>query len=110
MGKKRGNGKKAYDFNKNAKVGETIRCVYCGDSFVKKSLQQAFCCNECRTKWWNQKRKDNGYFKQYNISHPERLERVGINTEMDADLCLGDDECESMSHITISKDYEDYDF
>jgi len=31
------------------------------------------------------------------------LERVGINTEMDANLCLGDDECESLAQITLDE-------
>ena len=108
MGKKRGQGKKYYKLNKAAKVGETIKCTYCGTPFVKKSYQQAFCCTECKDRWWNQKRKDNGYFKNYNLEHPERLERVGIDIERDADLCLGDPEWEPLAQITI--DNEDFDY
>ena len=109
MGKKRGQGKKYYKANKAAKVGETIKCTYCGTPFVKKSYQQAFCCTECKDKWWNQKRRDNGYFRRYNLEHPERLERVGIDIERDADLCLGDPEWESLAQITIDKEF-DYDY
>ena len=99
---------KKYDLNKSAKVGSQLICPVCGQIFTKKSYQQAFCSTICKDKYWNQKRKDNGYFKRYNIEHPERLERVGINSDFDADLCLGDDECESLGHITIDRD-NDYD-
>lgn len=107
MAKKK-NKVRRYDINKAAKVGETLNCPTCQSLFVKKSYQQAFCCTECKDKWWNTKRKNNGYFRRYNIENPERLERIGINTEMCADLCLGDDECESLAQITLDKDSLEY--
>ena len=91
---------KRYDINKQAKVGEEIICPVCGSHFVKRSYQQAFCCILCKDKYNNQRRKDNGYFKRYNLAHPERLERAGISTEFDADICLGDDD-EGLAQITL---------
>ena len=93
-----------YRDNKSAKVGKEIECPVCHTKLIKKHYQQAFCCNECKNKFWNRTRKSNGYFKKYNAEHPERLERIGINPEMYADLCLGDDECESLAQITIDRD------
>ena len=95
-----------YKSNKTAKVGALIKCPVCGEIFAKRSYQQAFCCTECKDKYWNQKRTDNGYFHRYNAEHEERLTRIGIDIthEMYADLCLGDDECESMAQITMDED------
>ncbi len=105
---------KRYDINKSAKVGTEIICPVCGKMFIKKSYQQAFCSTECKDKYWNQKRKDNGYFKQYNLEHPERLERIGIDidAEFDAefDAYIGDPEYEALAQITIDPDHDpDYD-
>ena len=95
-----------YEINKSASVGEDIICPLCGIHFKKKSYQQAFCSKMCKEKYWNKKRKDNGYFSRYNIEHPERLKRVGINTEYDPIECLGDDEAESLAQITIDTEYD----
>lgn len=48
-----------YHINKDAKVGDTIRCanVLCRKSFTKKSYQQAFCCSKCKDKFWNRQRQ-----------------------------------------------------
>ena len=70
---------KAYEQNKAAKVGETIRCACCGKEFVKKQYSQAFCCGKCKDKYWNRKgdRHNNpNYYRNYNAEHPERLEFV----------------------------------
>jgi ribosomal protein L37AE/L43A len=93
-----------YKNNKSAKVGTEIECPVCHKRFIKKSYQQAFCCGECKVKFWNRTRKSNGYFSRYNAEHPERLERIGINVDDYADNCLGDDECESLAQITIDKE------
>ena len=93
-----------YKNNKSAKVGTEIECPVCHKRFIKKSYQQAFCCGECKDKFWNRTRKSNGYFSRYNAEHPERLERVGINVDDYADNCLGDDECESLAQITIDRE------
>lgn len=101
---------KRYDINKAAKVGTEIICPVCGKHFIKKSYQQAFCCGECKNRYWNQKRTDNGYFRTYNMEHPERLERIGINPD-DYDDCLyalGDPEYESLAQITIDPCIDDY--
>lgn len=107
MGKKK-NKVRRYDINKAAKVGETLNCPTCQSLFVKKSYQQAFCCTECKDKWWNTKRKNNGYFRRYNIENPERLERVGINLDEIAEdyamNSLGDPEWESLAQITLDPD------
>ena len=69
-----------YESNKAAKVGETIVCPICGTSFAKKQWQQAFCCTQCKDRYWNEKkdRHRKGYYHDYNVKHPERLERIGI--------------------------------
>ena len=99
---------KKYDINKAAKVGSEITCPVCGCTFIKKSYQQAFCCTSCKDSYHNQRRKDNGYFRRYNIEHPERLARVGLDLDFDADTCLGDDECESLAQITLSRDADQF--
>ena len=91
---------KRYEVNKSASVGEDIICPSCGTHFIKKSYQQVFCSTKCKDNYWNQKRKNNGYFTKYNIEHSERLERVGINTEYDPIECIGD-ESESFAQITM---------
>jgi predicted nucleic acid-binding Zn ribbon protein len=100
-----------YNTNKAAKVGTEIICPVCGKHFIKKYYQQAFCSTECKDKYWNQKRKGNGYFKQYNKDHPERLERIGIDLDYEDDClyALGDPENESLAQITLDKScYDDF--
>ena len=69
-----------YLANKDAKVGTEITCPVCQTSFIKKQWSQAFCCSKCKDAYWNAKtdRHSSGYYKNYNESHPKRLERVGI--------------------------------
>ena len=64
---------KIYDINKDAKVGTEIICPVCGKHFIKKSYQQAFCCGECKNRYWNQKRTDNGYFRRYRDDYESPL-------------------------------------
>ena len=69
------NRKKTYDTNKAAKCGEHLVCPVCGTAFVKKQWQQAFCCGECKNKYWNDKgdrHSDPNYYSKYNQKHPER--------------------------------------
>ena len=68
------NKQKEYEINQAAKVGRQIVCPTCGRSFIKKSYQQAFCCTLCKDRYLNQRRKNNGYFRRYNIEHLDRLE------------------------------------
>jgi hypothetical protein len=69
-----------YQANKQAKVGEEIICPVCGKHFTKKQYSQAFCCGECKDRFWNRKgdRHRPGYFEQYDQEHPERLERAAV--------------------------------
>lgn len=73
--------KERYLANKKAKCGEMIICPICGTEFKKKQYSQAFCCSTCKDKYHNDKgdRHDSGYYRRYNMEHPERLERIGIN-------------------------------
>ena len=76
--------KETYLENKKKKVGETCICPICGEEFVKKQYSQAFCCGQCKDKYWNDKKdrhSDINYHKNYNMKHLERLERVGIYKE-----------------------------
>ena len=52
MGKKV-NHTKQYKAAKAAKVGEAIKCAHCGEEFVKRYYQQAFCCPQCKDDYWN---------------------------------------------------------
>ena len=75
--------KETYLENKKKKVGEICTCPICGEVFIKKQYSQAFCCGQCKDRYWNDKkdRHREGYHKEYNMKHPERLERVGIYEE-----------------------------
>lgn len=66
-----------YKFNKTAKVGAIIVCPICGETFSKRQYAQAFCCTDCKDKYWNKKgdRHSSGYYSDYNKEHPERLNR-----------------------------------
>jgi hypothetical protein len=57
---------------------EEIKCLHCGKSFIKKSYQQKFCCNDCKVSYWNKKgdRHKKGYYHKYNKKHPERILRI----------------------------------
>lgn len=79
-----GKRKELYLLNKKKKTGEICVCPICGEQFVKRQYSQAFCCGQCKDKFWNDKgdrHKDPDYYRKYNISHPERLERIGIYSE-----------------------------
>lgn len=71
--------KDRYLKNKEAKTGETIKCPICGEVFTKKHYVQTFCCKECKDRYWNSlksnRHKDKKYYRKYNMSHPERLDR-----------------------------------
>lgn len=73
--------KEIYKSNKSKKVGDKCICPIFKSEFTKTHYAQAFCCNECKVKYYNDKQrgKRNGYFRKYNMKHPERYERVGID-------------------------------
>lgn len=75
--------KKTYLNNKSSKVGSICCCPICGKNFTKKQYSQSFCCNDCKVKYHNnrQRGKRNDYFRKYNMKHPERYERVGIDID-----------------------------
>lgn len=77
--------KKAYLTNKGKKIGDKCICPICKCEFTKTHYAQAFCCNECKVKYHNDKQrgKRNDYFRKYNMKHPERLSRVGIDLEFE---------------------------
>lgn len=62
-----------YIENKQAKVGTELRCPGhgCGNTFVKKSYQQAFCCTKCKDAFWNKRTEFYGYRKQVDIPKEE---------------------------------------
>lgn len=102
--------KEIYKTNKDKKVGDKCSCPICKSEFTKTHYAQAFCCNECKVKFHNdrQRGKRNDYFHEYNMKHPERLERVGIDLEFEKwkakyysdSGCFGD----SYSPITIDEE------
>ena len=77
--------KRLYITNKDKKVGDVCCCPICKSKFVKIHYAQAFCCNECKVKFHNdrQRGKRNDYFREYNMKHPERYTRVGIDLEFE---------------------------
>ena len=77
--------KQTYLLNKNNNVGDICVCPICNSEFIKKHYAQAFCCNECKVKYHNNKQrgKRNTYFRKYNMKHPERYERVGIDLDFE---------------------------
>lgn len=56
-GLERNHTRSLYQKAKAAKVGSKVQCPVCGKMFVKKSYQQAFCCNKgkhnCKDRYWN---------------------------------------------------------
>ena len=49
--------KDRYLKTKESKTGETIKCPICGKVFIKKHYAQAFCCKECKDRYWNSLKK-----------------------------------------------------
>jgi predicted nucleic acid-binding Zn ribbon protein len=104
--------KKTYTLNKSRKVGESCICPICGKAFIKGHYAQAFCSNDCKVKYHNDKQrgKRNGYFRRYNMKHPERYERVGIDLAFERwkanyynDSILHQEDGENI--VTIDRDY-----
>lgn len=71
---------KTYLANKKARVGETITCPVCGESFTKRQYSQAFCCGQCKDTYWNAKgdRHSAGYYEEYDNARPERRKRRAL--------------------------------
>ena len=69
--------KEQYKHNKAAKVGDEITCPICNGKFTKKQWQQAFCCGQCKDKYWNAKKDRHraGYYEEYDSQRPERMAR-----------------------------------
>ena len=101
--------KEQYKANKALKVGSICICPICRKEFIKTHYAQAFCCNECKVKFHNdrQKGKRNDYFHRYNMKHPKRLARVGIDLDFEKwkaeyyheSSCFGE-----IPSVTISED------
>lgn len=76
---------KQYLYNKETEVGTNLICPICNTSFVKKQYSQAFCCKDCKNKFWNKKgdRHREGYYAEYNEKHPDRghyIKQLKYNT------------------------------
>lgn len=99
---------KAYDNNKAAKVGETINCLVCNKTFIKKQYSQVFCCGECKDKYWNRKgdRHKAGYYEKYDKKHPERLERAAIWGVKPGRFLNAEDEREILARLEYRKNEE----
>ena len=92
--------KSLYLENKSKKVGETCTCPICGDTFVKRQWQQAFDSRYCKEKFWNDKpdRHRKGYHRDYNMEHPERYRRIGLEPLTEDEIawntvCWEEDRC-----------------
>ena len=77
MKHKKSKRQQQYEYNKAAKTGEIITCPICGTSFKKRQYSQAFCCGQCKDKYWNDKgdRHDPGYYEEYDNARPDRKMR-----------------------------------
>lgn len=77
MGKKISKRQKQYLANKDAKVGDIIKCCVCGKEFVKRQYAQAFCSSHCKDVYWNAKNNDRhsdaDYYRKYN----NKIEDIG---------------------------------
>ena len=83
--KKNNKQDKLYFYNKEAAVGDSITCPVCNTTFTKKQYSQAFCCKDCKDKFWNKRgdRHKEGYYREYNEKHPERghyIKQIRQNT------------------------------
>ena len=78
MARKMTKRQETYLNNKSAKVGDMITCPMCGEVFKKRQYSQAFCCGGCKDSYWNNKkdRHRTGYYTDYDMLHPERIERA----------------------------------
>lgn len=70
------NKKGLYKLNKEAKTGEIIECPVCHRKFVKRQYSQAFCCTNCKDKFWNRHNPDR---HKYDIHYND------IDSSMDHD-------------------------
>lgn len=60
---------------KSRKVGEPCVCPVCGEVFIKRSYQQAFCCTKCKDWYWNRQgdRHSADYAERYAKKVHERF-------------------------------------
>ena len=56
-----------YNEMKLRNVGDSCSCPVCGDTFVKRQWQQAFCSAKCKNWFWNKAgdRHSDGYAERY---------------------------------------------
>ena len=83
-----------YEENKAAKVGTEIICPTCGKPFAKKQYSQAFCCLQCKDKYWNtmgdRHKGPNEAFKKQQPKRPKDLEEAALSRMKDPDMYLSD--------------------
>ena len=111
--------KELYLINKSNKVGDNCICPICKSGFIKKQYSQAFCCNECKVKYHNDKQvgKRNDYYRKYNMKYPERYDRIGIDLEFEKwkneyykySDCFGDIPPVSITEDELYKQYHNID-
>lgn len=95
-----------YELNKTLKVNDECTCPVCGDKFVKKQWQQAFCSNDCKNNYWNNKkdRHSKDYYEMYNQKHPERLKYSTARQRAAVHFCEKALGIEFSGEITSSSD------
>lgn len=99
--------KKIYNLNKEAKVGDEIKCPSCKAKFIKKSYQQVFCKtkkgSKCKDKYWNTvtptKRNNTTRISPANAAWVERQRELGYSRNVYGEFHpfegLNDDEYKS---------------
>lgn len=95
-----------YELNKTLKVKDECICLVCGDKFIKKQWQQAFCSNDCKNTYWNNKkdRHSKYYYELYNQKHLERLKHSTDRQRAAVHFCERVMDIEFDGDITNSSD------
>lgn len=73
-----------YFLNKNADIGQVIKCPSCDATFIKEHYQQAFCKTKgksiCKDKYWNTVTPDKKNNRtRLSKKRKEFLKKIGIN-------------------------------
>lgn len=101
--------KEIYKLNKDKKKGDKCICPICKCEFTKTHYAQAFCCNECKVKYHNDKQrgKRNEYFRKYDMKHPERKLRRALYS-MDVHNVRDADELDARMALVTDEDFRRY--
>lgn len=46
-----------YEEGRKGRIGDTVKCKYCGGEFKKSYANQKYCSKECSQEWWRNRHK-----------------------------------------------------